>query len=692
MARRPLSEGRPHPLGATFDGEGVNFALFSAHATKVELCLFDGAGGHETARLALPEYTDEVWHGYLAGARPGQRYGYRVHGSYDPYAGHRFNPHKLLVDPYARALDRSFAWSDLACGYSFGDSREDLSFDTNDSAAVMPKGIVTDDTFDWQGDAPPNTPLCETVIYELHPRGYTMLHPAVPEAQRGTFAGLAHPDVIGYLRALGITAVELLPVHPVAVTRNLASHGLVDYWGYNAFNFFAPEPRYLSGGELSEFRRMVRALHAGGIEVILDVVFNHTGEGSELGPTLSFRGIDNASYYCLAEDRRNYVDYTGCRNTLNLEHPRVLQMVMDSLRYWVEAMHVDGFRFDLAVSLARARHHFSQRSPFFSAVAQDPVLRKVKLIAEPWDLGPDGYRLGGFPPGWSEWNDRYRDTARRFWRGDGRQTGELAFRLTGSSDLFAGHGRRPTASVNFVTAHDGFTLNDVVSYNVKHNAENREDSADGANENYSWNCGHEGPSEDPGVIAQRERQKRNLLATLLLSRGVPMLTAGDEFGRTQRGNNNAYCQDNETSWTDWRLAERNTSLLRFVQALLQLRAGNPVFRLPSFFHGEHIDETGIRDIVWLTPPGREMAGTDWNDSDCRALAVRYTADTGDFLLLLNAGADARPFHLPSAGGGSGWRSCIATDAGMPDGARYGSKVVVAPCSLVLLTAEPAARS
>ncbi len=669
----------------------MNFTLFSAHATKVELCLFDDASERETARFVLPEYTNEVWHGYLPGARPGQRYGYRVHGSYDPYSGHRFNPNKLLVDPYARALDRSFAWTDLACSYDVGDPREDLSFDARDSAAAMPKGIVTDETFDWGNDAPPNTPLAETVIYELHPRGYTMRHPAVPMAERGTFAGLAHPQVIGYLRDLGITAVELLPVHPVAVTRDLAGHGLTDYWGYNSFNFFAPEPRYLSGGDISEFRRMVRAFHAAGIEVFLDVVFNHTGEGGELGPTLSFRGIDNASYYCLAENRRNYVDVTGCRNTLNLEHPRVLQMVMDSLRYWTQAMHVDGFRFDLTVSLARAGHHFSQKSAFFSAIAQDPALRRTKLIAEPWDLGPDGYRLGGFPPGWSEWNDRYRDTVRRFWRGDGRQVGDLAFRLTGSSDLFARRGRRPTASVNFVTAHDGFTLDDLVSYNIKHNAENREDDADGTNGNYSWNCGHEGPSDNPEIIALRARQKRNLLATLLLSRGVPMLTAGDECGRTQHGNNNAYCQDNETSWIDWALAERDLSLLRFVRSLLRLRAQNAVFRLPSFFHGEHIGEDGAKDIVWLAPSGSEMTEADWHDPECRALGARYAAAPGDFLLLVNADTELRRFQLPVAGTGAVWRRRLDTAAEVPADApplRDGSVLLVSR-SLVLLAAGPA---
>jgi glycogen operon protein len=693
VAPLTLREGSPHHLGAAFDGEGVNFALFSAHATKVELCLFDEAGERETARLALPEYTNEVWHGYLPGARPGQRYGYRVHGSYDPYAGHRFNPNKLVVDPYARALDRSFAWNDLVCGYAAGDPREDLSFDARDSAGVMPKCVVTDGTFDWGGDRPPNTPLAETVIYELHPRGYTMRHPGVPIAERGTFAGLAHPQVIGYLRDLGVTAVELLPVHPVAVTRALASHGLTDYWGYNSYNFFAPEPRYLSSGDIAEFRRMVRAFHAAGIEVLLDVVFNHSGEGSELGPTLSFRGIDNASYYCLAENRRNYIDFTGCRNTLNLEHPRVLQMVMDSLRYWVEAMHVDGFRFDLAVSLARTGHHFSQRSSFFSAITQDPVLRRVKLIAEPWDLGPDGYRLGGFPPGWSEWNDRYRDTVRRFWRGDGGQVGDLAFRLTGSSDLFAGRGRRPTAGVNFVTAHDGFTLEDLVSYGTKHNLQNRENNADGTNENYSWNCGHEGASGDPEVVALRDRQKRNLLATLLLSRGVPMLTAGDECGRTQHGNNNAYCQDNETSWMNWSLAERSASLLRFVRALLRLRAQDVVFRLPSFFHGEHIDDGGTKDVAWLAPSGHEMTDADWRDPECRVLGVRYAAVPVDFLLLVNADVAARLFHLPDAGTGAVWCRWLdtAADAQLGGAPLRDKSVVLVPHSLVLLTVnrEPA---
>ena len=546
-----LKAGRPQPLGATFDEEGVNFALFSANAEKVELCLFDKDGSHEIARMELPGRTDDVLHGYLPDAQPGLLYGYRVHGPYDPQNGHRFNPNKLLIDPYARALDRPFEWNDLHCGYIVGDPREDLSFDTRDNAVLMPKCRVVGPIRDWE-DASPRTPLARSVLYELHVRSFTMRHPKIEQPLRGTLAGLSHPDIIHHLQNLNITAVELLPIHPIGTPRRLSEIGLRDYWGYNPINFFALEPRYLSNGDIAEFRHMVRSFHDAGIEVILDVVFNHTGEGDELGPTLSFRGIDNASYYCLQEDKRRYLDFTGCHNTLNVGHPRVSQMILDSLRYWVEEMHVDGFRFDLAVSLARHQHHFSSDASFFRQIMQDPVLAKVKLIAEPWDLGVDGYQLGSFPPGWSEWNDRFRDTVRRFWRGEGGLLGDLAYRLTGSSDVFDRSGRRPTASVNYVTAHDGFTLEDLVSYATKHNEANGEGNADGANKNFSSTYGGpEGTTDDPAIKALRARQKRNIMATLLLSLGVPMILGGDEIDRTQKGNNNAYCQDNEISWVDW---------------------------------------------------------------------------------------------------------------------------------------------
>lgn len=657
--------GRNFPLGAHFDGGGVNFALFSANAEKVELCLFDSKGERETRRIALPERTDDVWHGYLPNLGPETLYGYRVHGPYDPEAGHRFNPHKLLIDPYARALDRPFVWNDLHCGYAPDDARGDLSFDTRDNAKLMPKCRVLDPAFDWKGDMHPQTAWADAAIYELHVRGHTMRHPAIAERLRGSCAALADPAVIGHLRALGISAVELLPVHAMATTRELQQAGLRDYWGYNSLAFFALEPRYLASRDNSEFMRMVRAYHDAGIEVILDVVFNHTGEGDEFGPTLSFRGIDNASYYCLAEDRRRYLDFTGCKNMLNIQHPRVLQMVMDCLRYWVGEMHVDGFRFDLAVTLAREHHHFAPRAGFFSCILQDPILAKTKFIAEPWDLGPDGYQLGAFPSRWSEWNDKYRDTMRRFWRGDGGMLGDFAKRLAGSSDVFSPSGRGPSASLNFVTAHDGFTLEDLVSYAVKHNEANGEDNRDGTNENFSANYGAEGKSGDPAILALRARQKRNLIATLLFSEGVPMLTAGDEIGRTQQGNNNAYCQDNGTSWLDWNAADHGFT--EFVRQILNLRAQFPVFRRPRFFDGDLIDGTGAKDIAWLSPEGRELAEADWDRPDASCLGVRYAVSEGNaccLLLLANASPSPVAFVLPPGA----WRCLLDTarDSVSPD--------------------------
>jgi glycogen operon protein len=665
-----LKEGKPFPLGASYDGKGVNFAVFSAHAQKIELCLFDGK--RETARIALPEISDEIWHGYLPEARPGLTYGYRVHGPYAPEAGHRFNPNKLLIDPYARALTAPLQWNELHYGYAPGDAKKDLSFDTRDSAPAMPKCRVVEAIPPWD-DNLLRTPRSHSAIYELHVRGYTMRHPAIDAKLRGSFAALAQPKVIRYIADLGVTAIELLPIHPYATTRTLAKSGLAEYWGYNSVNYFAPEPRYLSSGEVGEFRRMVEAFHNANIEVILDVVFNHSGEVDELGPTLSFRGIDNASYYCLAADKRRYHDDTGCGNTLNLAHPRVQQMVMDSLRYWAGEMHVDGFRFDLAVSLVRPDGEFSCAAPLFGCILQDPVLVKTKMIAEPWDLGPNGYRLSGFPPRWSEWNDRFRDEVRRFWRGDEGLLGDLAFRLSGSSDVFDRAKRLPTASVNFVTAHDGFTLTDLVSYAKKHNEANKEDGADGTCESFSFNCGEEGPSEDADVLLLRERQRRNLMATLLLSLGIPMVVAGDEFGRTQNGNNNAYCQDNEIGWVDWSGLERDRDFHAFVSRLLRLRAEHPVFRRSTFFLGDRVDDSDVKDIQWLSPKGLEMTAADWSAPGNRALAVRYAAtaemdaatytrrlDPHAFLLLLNAGIKPVEFTLPALAVDRRWHCLIDT--------------------------------
>src|SRR3984885_4607911 len=564
--------GRPYPQGATWDGEGVNFAIFSEFAEKVELCLFDQNGRQETHRVVLPEHTDQVWHGYLPEARPGLLYGYRVYGPYEPLKGFRFNPNKLLLDPYAKQLLGTLRWSDAHFGYRIGHKQEDLSFDRRDSASGMPKCRVIDPAFTWGADRPPRIPWHESVIYELHVKGFTMRHPEVPPALRGTYAGLATAPVVKYLQGLGITAVELMPVHYFVDDRHLVDKGLRNYWGYNSIGFFAPETRYSATGSVNEFKTMVKALHSAGIEVILDVVYNHTAEGNHLGPTLCFRGADNASYYRLTPDNpRYYMDFTGTGNTLNLQHPRVLQLIMDSLRYWVLEMHVDGFRFDLASALARELFDVDRLGSFFDTIGQDPVLSQVKLIAETWDVGSGGYQVGTFPPGWNEWNDKYRDTMRAYWKGDGGLIGDFARRFTGSSDLYEASGRKPHASINFVTAHDGFTLQDLVSYNEKHNEANGEDSRDGSNDNRSWNCGVEGPAADPLIRKLRTQQKRNLIATLLLSQGVPMVLAGDELGRTQDGNNNAYCQDNETSWVDWQLDEEQQQFMEFVAHMIDFR-------------------------------------------------------------------------------------------------------------------------
>ncbi|MGA8493351.1 MAG: glycogen debranching protein GlgX, partial [Terriglobales bacterium] len=575
--------GKPYPLGANWDGEGVNFALFSEHAKRVQLCVFDQSGRRELHRVNVTEQTDQVWHCYLPEARPGLIYGYRVNGPYEPAKGARFNPHKLLLDPYAKQIVGDLKWSDSHFGYRIGHRLEDLSFDRRDGAPGMVKSMVIDPAFTWGTDQPPRTAWHKSVIYELHVKGFTIQHPKVPAPLRGTYAGLATAPVIDHLLKLGITAIELMPVHCFVDDRQLVERGLRNYWGYNSIGFFAPESRYLSTGSISEFKTMVKTIHSAGIEVILDVVYNHTAEGNQLGPTLSFRGIDNVVYYrTMPDNPRYYVDYTGTGNTLNMRHPRVLQLIMDSLRYWVLDMHVDGFRFDLAATLARELHEVDKLGAFLDIIHQDPVLSQVKLIAEPWDLGEGGYQVGKFPVGWAEWNDRYRDALRSYWKGDGGQIGELAYRITGSSDLYARSGRRPYASINFVTAHDGFTLHDLVSYNQKHNEANGEDNRDGTDNNRSWNCGAEGPTDDPTIKALRVRQKRNFLATLLLSQGVPMLLAGDAIGHTQHGNNNAYCQDNEISWLNWS-TNGDTKLIGFVQKIIALRKKHPVFRRRNFF-------------------------------------------------------------------------------------------------------------
>jgi isoamylase len=658
--RTEVWPGMPYPLGASWDGKGVNFALFSENAEAVDLCLFDATGHHEVARIRLPEYTDQVWHGYLPDARPNLLYGYRVHGPYRPQDGHRFNANKLVLDPYAKALHGTIRWSDAHFGYRVGSPREDLSFDRRDNARSTPKCRVVDTAFTWHEDRRLHTPWEETIILEAHVRGLTMRHPGIDAARRGTFAALASPAVIDYLLQLGVTAVELLPVQAFVDDRHLVQNDLTNYWGYNSIGFFAPDPRFLSNGFISDFKTAVKRLHDAGIEVILDVVYNHTGEGNHLGPTLCFRGIDNASYYRLEPDRRFYTDYTGTGNTLNLDHPRVLQLVLDSLRYWVTEMHVDGFRFDLAATLGRWHGDYRRDSLFFSTVGQDPVLSQVKLIAEPWDVGPNGYQLGNFPPGWAEWNAQYRDTVRRFWKGDQGVAADLASRLAGSSDIFGYNGRRPWASINFVTAHDGFTLTDLVSYNEKHNEANREENRDGHNANYSWNCGSEGATNDPEVIALRDQQKRNLIATLFLSLGVPMFLAGDEIGRTQNGNNNAYCQDSELSWTDWEgIRPEDERLRQFVRYLIKLRRQHRVFSRPRFFRGEAVSEAGLKDITWFTPEGREATIEDWNNPMTHCIGYVLGGAAGEFytpggqrdidasfLVMLNAWHQDLPFRIP----------------------------------------------
>jgi isoamylase len=651
--------GTPNPLGATWDGSGVNFALFSENATKVELCLFDSPDSpRESRRIRMPEQTDLVWHVYLPDIKPGQLYGYRVHGPYEPANGHRFNPNKVLLDPYAKAIGREVRWDDSLFAYKLDDETKDLSISDTDSAPFAVLAKVVDNSFDWGNDRRPYTAWHKTVIYEVHVKGFTRKHPQVPEADRGKYSGLASEAAIDHFKKLGITAVELLPVHYHTDDRHLIDRGLVNYWGYNTLNFFAPDTHYDGSDPVREFKTLVKALHSAGIEVILDVVYNHTAEGNHLGPTLSMRGIDNASYYMLSpEDRRFYMDFTGCGNVPNMSHPRTLQLIMDSLRYWINEMHVDGFRFDLASTLARELHSINKLGAFFDIIHQDPVISQVKLIAEPWDVGPGGYQVGNFPVLWTEWNGKYRDCVRSFWKGDGGTLNEFATRFSGSSDLYQDDGKKPYASINFVTCHDGFTLNDLVSYNEKHNEANGEENRDGADDNRSWNCGVEGPTDDPEIRALRDRQKRNLMATLLFSQGVPMICGGDEISHTQDGNNNAYCQDNDITWFDWDLDEPRRKFLEFVAKLVHIRATQPVFQRRRFFKGRPI--RGVKDITWLSPGGEEMTEADWAAGFIQCVGVRLAGDLIDdvdeegerivgetILILLNAYHEPLPFILP----------------------------------------------
>lgn len=693
-----VREGLPYPLGATWDGLGVNFAIFSANATKVELCLFDLEGRNELERVELPEYTDEVWHGYLPDARPGTTYGYRVYGPYEPKEGHRFNPNKLLLDPYARQLVGDLIWNPALFGYTIGSPDADLSFDKRDSARFMPKCRVVESAFTWGRVRRPQTPWERTIVYESHLRGFTMQHPAVPRELRGTFSGLMQHEVIEYIKNLGVTAVELLPIHAFVDDSYLIEKGLRNYWGYNTIGYFAPQPRYLATPFVNEVKEMVSHLHDAGIEVILDVVYNHTAEGNELGPTLSFKGIDNASYYRLAPDKRYYINDTGTGNTVNLSHSRVLQMVTDSLRYWAQEVQIDGFRFDLATILGREQHGFDEDGRFLDTCRQDPALSQVKLIAEPWDCGPGGYQVGRFSPGWAEWNDRYRDTVRAYWKGEEGKLPELASRITASADIFNKRGRRPWASVNFITAHDGFTLNDLVSYNDKHNEANGEDNKDGHDHNLSFNHGIEGPTDDPEIRSLRLRQIRNMLATLLFSQGTPLLLAGDEFARTQHGNNNAYAQDNEISWIDWEgIDEEGIELLEFTRKLIQLRQDLPILRRGRFLSGVYNEELDVKDITWLTPAGDEMTAEHWQDPNARCISIlldgraqptgiRRRGTDVTLLLILNAHHDVVKCTLPEVIGGEAWMCHIDTnqpDLEAPTEFRFGKEYTVTAHSLLL---------
>jgi len=683
MRQFTTSPGTPYPLGATWDGSGVNFALFSENAEAVDLCLFDESiGATEALRVRMREQTDAVWHIYLHEARPGQVYGYRVYGPHDPANGHRFNPNKLLLDPYAKATTGNVRWSEAMFGYPVEspDEGRDLQMDERDSAPGMIKGVVVESAFSWGDDRPPEVPWSDTIIYEAHVKGLTALNTHLPDNVRGTYAGLCEQPVLRHLHDLGVTSIELMPVHKFVDDQHLVENGLRNYWGYNTIGFFAPDVRYsatrTAGARVNEFKTMVKTLHRNGFEVILDVVYNHTAEGNHYGPTLSFRGIDNRAYYRLVPgDERYYMDYTGTGNTLNPLHPRSIQLMMDSLRYWVQEMHVDGFRFDLAAALARGLHEADRLSAFFEIIHQDPILSRVKLIAEPWDVGAGGYQVGAFPVLWTEWNGRYRDTVRRFWRKDENLLGDFAYRLTGSSDLYAHNGRKPYASINFVTAHDGFTLHDLVSYNEKHNEANGEGNRDGTNDNLSWNSGAEGPTSDPNINALRQRQMRNFLTTLFVSQGVPMLLHGDEYGRSQGGNNNAYCQDNDTTWYDWTWTKEQTDLFDWTRRVIALRKEFGVFRRPRYFQGRAIRGEDVKDISWLTPAGTEMTNEMWDDSGTHALAVRIAGEASDatlgqdvpqeddtVLLLFNASDEPVIFTLPPAHGRAGWRRLLDTAA------------------------------
>ncbi|QRQ99947.1 glycogen debranching protein GlgX [Dyadobacter sandarakinus] len=673
--------GEPYPLGATWDGKGVNFAVYSENATSVELCLFDSPESEtEDVRVAIKEVTHHVWHVYVPGLKPGQLYGYRVHGPYEPMLGLRFNHNKLLIDPYAKAISGTINWHDALFGYKIGDPEEDLSFSELDSAPYIPKSVVVNHLFDWEGVTPPEIPYHDTIIYEAHVKGFTCLHPDIPEDIRGTYAGLAHPASISYLKKLGVNAIELMPIHHFIADRHLKERGLTNYWGYNSIGFFAPDVRYSSTGttgqQVIEFKNMVKEMHKAGIEVILDVVYNHTGEGNQMGPTLSFRGIDNLSYYRLT-DGRYYMDYTGTGNTLNARLPSALRLIMDSLRYWITEMHVDGFRFDLASTLARELHEVDRLSAFFDIIHQDPIISQVKLIAEPWDIGHDGYQVGKFPIGWAEWNGRYRDCMRDYWRGADSMLAEFAERFTGSSDLYKTEYRLPTASINFITAHDGFTLNDLVSYNEKHNEANGEESRDGESHNRSWNCGEEGDTENGEVIELRNKQKRNFLTTLFLSQGVPMLVAGDEWGRTQQGNNNAYCQDNEISWLNWDKVDEN--LLNFTQKLIAFCKAHPSFRRKQWFRGTPIKGVGLEDIAWFLPEGIEMPEESWNHDFAKSLGIflngkgiRHMNPKGEpiyddsFYIIFNAHYEPVNYTMPPEKYGTSWRMVIDTSRDIVD--------------------------
>ena len=709
---RTVLPGRPFPQGATWDGTGTNFALFSENAERVDLCLFDRPDIEESERIEIVEQTVHVWHVFLPGVQPGQIYGYRVYGPYDPEHGLRFNSNKLLIDPYAKALAGKVDWGAPIFPYQLGHDDGDLAVDTEDSVRGMPKCVVVNPYFDWGMDRPPKTPLSESVIYEVHVKGFTEQHPDVPEQLRGTYAGLASRPAIDYLKKLGVTGVELMPVHDFLDDKILVDKGLRNYWGYNTTNYFSPDARYSSsgdlGGQVAEFKAMVKVLHREGIEVILDVVYNHTSEGSHLGPMLSFRGIDNPTYYRLVADSpRYYMDYTGTGNSLNMRHPQVLKLIMDNLRYWILEMHVDGFRFDLAATLARELHDVDRLSAFFDIIHQDPVISQVKLIAEPWDVGEGGYQVGKFPVLWAEWNGKYRDTVRRYWKSDEGQLSDLGYRLTGSSDLYQHDGRRPSASINFVTAHDGFTLHDLVSYNEKHNCANGEENRDGTNENYSWNLGVEGDTADPIINELRERQKRNFLATLLLSQGVPMICGGDEIDRDQKGNNNAYCQDNPLTWYDWNLNERRQSLLRFTSKLIRLRRRHPNLRRRKFYQDRAIRGSAVKDIVWLRTDGEEMTDEEWNAGWVRCIGMMLNGQTlqdvdeagqpvvdNSFLMLLNCHHEHIDFYLPPPPNGGAWR--VLLDTNEPDlepgslQPSSGAFVRLVRQSLVLLCEEPPA--